>query len=212
MTILFALNPSDWNSKCINIIKKWLKTPNELLLTIFYDGDSLCSCLSLPFAPVYDLTYFLRSTNKQIFNVDDFHDEIKFGTLHENIEESLLKIIQDVYAPIIFKSTVLTDNIKLHLSSSMHKFLSELNGIHYKLSGMTVLYIPREGLDKPVKDAIRDNEFLQRLELIALNWINSIRTCLTDREQLVPKELMCLPDEYDFWIYRCKFKNDIYNF
>lgn len=202
MTILFDLRDEDWNDENLDVIRKWLMHVKELMLTIFYDGNKLTAHFSFPFVPIYDVTYFMREPN-HIFTVDGFHDEIMFGTLHEDVEGSLLRVLETVYAPMFFNMD-LSDNIKMKLFSELHSFLSYLTGIHYKISGLTVLYVPFEGHHLSPAEAARDRELLKRLEVVVNFWMNQIRLCLGDKKQLVPYDLVCHPDEFDFWAYRCK--------
>lgn len=46
----------------------------------------------------------------------------------------------------------------------MHTFLGNLTDLHYKMQGLTVLYIPQEGLNLSVEEVSRDMELVQRLE------------------------------------------------
>lgn len=209
MTTLFALDTNDWqNSNANELIKKWLLDTNELLLTIFYDDDTLCACLEFPLAPVYDITYFLRKPN-QIFTVDEFHDEIIFGTIHEDVDGSLLTILNNVYSPIFFGSINLAETVKSDLSSALNKFLTFLTELHYKMGGITILYIPTEALLYDIETAAKDFELVKRLEDVAQHWIKSIYKCLKDKTQLIPQTLLCPPDEFDFWTYRCKYLDSV---
>lgn len=203
-TTLFALNKQDWSADTDEVIRRWLMSTDELLLTIFYDGDILSACLDFPLSPVFDITYFMREPG-EIFEVETIPDRIMFGNIHEDIEGTLLTILDKVFSPIFFTSTNLSDNVKGQFCGAINNFLAYLTGLHYKMSGITVLYIPTEGLRLGVREAATDRDLVKRLEVIAVNWIASIRACLGDREQLVPFEQMCPPDHYDFYTYRCKF-------
>lgn len=203
MTVLYAIDQNDWNSTCTDVIKQWLLNVNELMLTIYYDDDILTASLSLPDNPVYDLTYFLRLPN-HIFTVDEFHDDVIFGTIHEDIDGTLLAILEKIYTPIFFKTENCCHGDVGTLCSEIHSFLTFLTELHYKMSGLTVLYMPREGMDVEAEEAACNPALLKRLETVATSWINSIENCLSDREQLVPNELLCPTDEYEFWTYRCK--------
>lgn len=205
MTNIFALDEADWTNECREMIKNWFLNTSELMLTIFYDGDCLTACLAFPLAPVFDLTYYLREPN-QIFTLDGFHDEVIFETLHEDVDGSILNVLHKVYAPIFFAATDLNSNVKGQLCSALNSYLAYLTALHHKMSGITVLYIPSEGLIVPIEQAAGDRDLVKRLETIAVHWIGSIRTCLGDKEQLVPYELMCPPDHFDFYTYRCKYK------
>lgn len=204
MTSLFALKETDWTTECIAVIRQWLLDTDHLMLTIFFDGDTLTACLAFPLAPIYDLTYFLRDPN-HIFTVDGFHDEITFGSLHEDIDGSMLSALNEMYAPIFFGSSELSRSVKGQFCEALNAFLAYLTGLHYKMSGITVLYIPTEALAIDVETAVTDTDMIKRLESLAGNWIGSIRQCQNDKEQLVPHELMCPPDHFDFFTYRCKY-------
>lgn len=208
MTTLFALNEADWNDSNVAVIKEWLLNVEHLLLTIFYDGDTLTACLSFPLAPAYDLSYFLRDPN-HVFTVERFHDDINFGTLHEDIEGSMLTILETVYAPHFFRSNNLGENVKGRFYSALHSFLAFLTGLHYKMGGITVLYIPSEAFGMDVEVAAHDRDLVKRLEAVAVYWMGQIRECLSDKELLVPYNLMCPPDEFDFWTYRREYNNII---
>lgn len=203
-TTLFALKEDDWSEETDATVRQWLMTPDELMLTVFYDGDILSACLAFPLAPVFDITYFMREPG-EIFEADTISDRIIFGNIHEDIEGTLLTTLDKVFSPIFFSSTSLSDNVKGQFSGAMNTFLAYLTGLHYKMSGITVLYIPAEGLRVTVREAATDRDLIKRLESIAVHWIGSIRGCLVDKEQLVPYEQMCPPDHYDFYTYRCKY-------
>jgi dynein heavy chain len=86
-------------------------------------------------------------------------------------------------------------------------FLSKFTDVHSKLFGLTILYIPREALEIPVDVASLDKELVKRLEAIVVYWTKQIRVGLQDQDQNTPDDLLCPIDEYDFWVYRCKFSN-----
>lgn len=203
MTILYAIDQNDWNSTCTDVIQQWLLNVNELMLTVFYDDDILTASLGFPTYPVYDLTYFLRLPN-HIFKVDEFHDHVTFGTIHEDIDGTLLAILEKMYSPIFFKTQNFCHGDVGTFCSEVHSFLAFLTELHYKMCGLTVLYIPREGMGEEAEKASCNHGLLKRLETVATSWITSIENCLSDREQLVPNELMCPTDEYEFWVYRCE--------
>jgi dynein heavy chain len=46
----------------------------------------------------------------------------------------------------------------------LHTFLGYLTDLHYKLQGLTVLYIPQEGLNLSAEEASKDKDLVRRLE------------------------------------------------
>jgi len=46
----------------------------------------------------------------------------------------------------------------------MHRFLASLTDTTWKMEGVTVLYIPKEGTDVPIEEAAKNKDLIQRLE------------------------------------------------
>lgn len=78
-----------------------------------------------------------------------------------------------------------------------------LTDLRYKLLGLTVMYIPRDGCDLTISEAVSDKELVKRLEQVVVGWTRQIKTSLGDQDQTTPRELLCPRDEYEFWVYRC---------
>ncbi|KAI4471763.1 dynein heavy chain [Holotrichia oblita] len=81
-------------------------------------------------------------------------------------------------------------------------FLAKLTDLHHKMLGLTVIYIPKEGLNLSVEFASKDKELVKRLEGIVVYWTRQIRVVLQDQDQNTPDDLLCPVDEYEFWVYR----------
>ncbi|XP_055375876.1 dynein axonemal heavy chain 2 [Condylostylus longicornis] len=209
ITILFALNEKDWDDDCYSIMKKWLIDVTECLLIIFYDGVTLKARLTFPLTPINDLIYFVRQP-MHIFSIEKFHDEISFGSMHEDIDGSLLKILNFIYAPLFYQYTEWNENVRAKFRSGLNKFLSLLIDWHYKISGMTVLFVPNTVQDWDIEKAALDRKLTKNLEDIAIMWGKQIRLCLEDKQQLVPKDLICPIDEYEFWLYRYEVLQGLY--
>lgn len=94
--------------------------------------------------------------------------------------------------------------VKADFSSSLHTFLCNLTDLRYKMLGLTVIYLPLEGNDLSVAEASADKELAKRLEGVVVHWTRQIRLALGDQDQSTPHQLLCITDEYDFWIYRCE--------
>ena len=149
--------------------------------------------------------YFIREPGL-IFTVENFHDEVQFGNIHENVEETLLVILNQVYAPMILKDERWDDTIRVNLFVSLHEFLAYLTDINSKIGSMVVLYVPNEGHDLTIDEAILNKPLIKRLESVVIYWVSQIRLCLNDMENQVQNELACPSDEYDFWVYKRKLK------
>nr|XP_015838947.1 PREDICTED: dynein heavy chain 2, axonemal [Tribolium castaneum] len=201
LTTLYDLRPDDWKEENYEVIKRFFLTPTEPILTIYFVNDDLICSLGPPVKSVMDLTYFLRQPF-EVFEVATFFDNINFGTMDDNIEGSILNIVENIYAPVFFKSNHWPESVKNDFSHNLHMFLSKFTDVHSRLFGLTVLYIPREALDIPVDVASLDKELVKRMEAIVVYWTKQIRVGLQDQDQNTPDDLLTPLDEYDFWVYR----------
>ncbi|XP_059612816.1 dynein axonemal heavy chain 2 [Phlebotomus argentipes] len=199
MTTLFDLHESDWTEDCVETIRKWFMDVTELVLLVFYDGNALSASLGFPATPALDFTYFLRLPG-QIFSLDGFHDEVQFGTMQE-VDGSMLTLMEIIFAPIFFDYESWSESVKSACLESVHGFLASVNHLHYKMAGLTVLYIPSEGMKLEPLEAVKNPRLLKRLEAVATHWMSQIRTALSDTDQM-NHDTICPSDEYDFWLYR----------
>ncbi|XP_025155769.1 dynein heavy chain 2, axonemal [Harpegnathos saltator] len=81
--------------------------------------------------------------------------------------------------------------------------------------GLTVIYVPLESRELTVEEGSADKELVKRLEGMVAHWDTQIKIALSDQEQAAPRELLCLDDEYGFWIYRydnlCGLNHQLHN-
>lgn len=113
ITTLSNLQKSDWNDDCFEIIKEYLMEPKNIILCIYFHENILMASLNVPDVDFYDMTYFLRQQPDMIYSIDNFYDEIMFGTIIGSIEGSLLKTLEIVYAPILQSTNLLPNSILL---------------------------------------------------------------------------------------------------
>ncbi|KZC12413.1 Dynein heavy chain 2, axonemal [Dufourea novaeangliae] len=96
--------------------------------------------------------------------------------------------------------------LKADFYTSLDTFLCKLTDLTYKMLGLTVIYVPREGSQlaeqESADESSIDKELVKRLEGVVVHWTTQIRIALMDQEQATPNELLCLQDEYEFWTYR----------
>lgn len=110
ITTLYELKPTSWNEECEEIIKEFFMDTSQPALSVYFENTTLRCRLGFPSCPIRDLTYFIRKPF-EVFEPETFHDNIMFGTVDDNIEGSLLKVIENVYAPIFFNITSLPESI-----------------------------------------------------------------------------------------------------
>ncbi|XP_046962283.1 dynein axonemal heavy chain 2 [Vanessa cardui] len=202
MTTLFDLRDQDWNEETKHTIEDWITEPRSLILCVYFKGDRLKASCDIPLSPVYDLTYFLRQPD-QVFKAETFHDEVVFGTFVDSVESNMIKILELMYAPYFFAIATWPDSVKSEFCSQLHTFLAKLTDMYYKMLGLTVLYVPREGQHLSFEKASSDRELVKRLEGVVVYWTHQIKSCIEDQASVASqKELLCPSDEYDFWVYR----------
>jgi dynein heavy chain, axonemal len=138
-----------------------------------------------------------------VFTVDRFHDEITFGTINENVDETIIMLFKCIYIPRIFEE--FRDNFKVrqNLFNDTHSFMSQLTDFNSKIGSMVILYVPNEGHDLAVEEAVLDKMLVKRLENVVSFWISQIQLCINDMKYMNPTSLPCPADEYDFWVYKC---------
>lgn len=110
MTTLSGVEDDDWCETTLNNITKFLLKPQQIILSIYHHENVLTSELNFPSTPVYELTYFVRIPG-EIFYVKTFHNQIIFGTINDNVETTILNIMNNILAPIFLKNTTWPDCI-----------------------------------------------------------------------------------------------------
>lgn len=202
---IFGLDDAnDWNENAEKNIKDWLMHVDDPMLFIYFDKVTLFATCNFPLVPVIDLTYFMREKINQIFSVENFHDEVIFATIHEDIEGSLLNDMECLYAPMLFNTLDWSENVKENIISGFQSFVTHLIELHYKLSGLFLLYIPKMEHMLTLLETTDESLMNKKLDSIVVNWTAKIRSCINDYDRSIKLESLCPIDEFDFWVYRCK--------
>lgn len=171
-------------------------------LFVYFEQGILKASYTCPTTVVSLLTYFIREEVGHIFSVDNFHEEIFFGTINENVEETILALLNTIYAPLILKDSRWDENVKNRLFNDLNNFLCQLTDINSKIGSMVILYVPLEGHNLTVEEAILNKDLIKRFENVLIHWISQIRMCLNDMENSTQFDLACPLDEHDFWVYK----------
>lgn len=124
MVTLYDLLESDWTDKAEEVIERWIMETDKNVLTVYFIGDNLTCNLDFPVAPISDVTFFIRKPFF-CFTPENFHDNVTFGNADDTIEGSLLKILQNVYAPIFFNINNWPDSVRGDFSTHLHNFLGK---------------------------------------------------------------------------------------
>ncbi|EDW04226.1 dynein-1-beta heavy chain, flagellar inner arm I1 complex [Drosophila grimshawi] len=202
MTLLYALTQQDWREEPLDMIRRWLLEVNEPLLSIWYEGNKLSACLGFPTDHVDDISYFLRGEPNEIFTVDGFHDEIHFGSIHSDVDASLMCLLERFYAPIFRNYSDWNPTVRSRFCASLDRLLAFMFAMNAKIGGISSLYVPFVLHQIGGKPIVCDRPLFKNLESIAVYWTTQIRTVLGDRTLMVPHELATVNDEFEFWEYR----------
>jgi dynein heavy chain len=204
MTTSYDLTEKDIDESFTENVRKWFLDVMEIQIFVYFDNGYLSAGASVPVNPISQLTYFIREELGHVFTVDGFHDEVTFGTINENIDETVLMLFQCVYIPRILNDTRWDEQIKQTLFNEMHSFMALLTDINSKIGSMVILYVPDEGHNLSVKEAVLNKPLIKRYENVLSYWISQIQLCMNDMKCLNQASLPCPSDEYDFWVYKCK--------
>ncbi|XP_012280984.2 dynein heavy chain 2, axonemal [Orussus abietinus] len=110
MTTLFNLKETDWNEECLSTMSEFLYQPEAIVICLYFDGDELVSELSFPMKPIHELTYFIKEPYEHL-TVENFHENIVFGSINDHVESSILNIVEHLLAPIFFRIYSWPDSI-----------------------------------------------------------------------------------------------------
>lgn len=110
ITTLYDLRETDWNESNEGAIRNYVLTPSETVLVLYFDEDDLKADFLFPKVPFVDLFYFIRKPG-YVFQVETFHENAAFGNVHENVEWSILNVVENVFAPIALSVADWPDSI-----------------------------------------------------------------------------------------------------
>ncbi|KAK0095174.1 hypothetical protein PV326_009041 [Microctonus aethiopoides] len=185
------------SEKHADIIREYFRNPSYTILTIFYDGMEYRAHLDFPSCVNRGLTYFLRSS-WQIYTVDNFMSTVLYGSLNSNVENSILKFMENIYAPIAISHKDWPKVTRDEVFSNLNEFLISLTDATYEPMGLTILYVPREGMQSYQNNS-ENNGIIERLERVARYWIKQIRGVLCGVNVPPKSAYMTIIDELQFW-------------
>jgi dynein heavy chain len=109
-TTLFDLHDDDWNLDVEIVVKAFFLNKSAEVLSIYFADVTLTASLGFPTVPVKDMTYFLKDS-ADVITPENFYEVITFGTTNDNIEGTMLSVLEHVYAPVFFNETSWPDSI-----------------------------------------------------------------------------------------------------
>ncbi|XP_063980868.1 uncharacterized protein LOC135164446 [Diachasmimorpha longicaudata] len=206
LTIISSHTEFIWPLETIERIQEYFCKPGNTILTIFVEATECKALLDFPLQADQGLTYFLRSP-WQVYTPENFMSTVIFGNLSGDIENSMLKFLEIMYSPIAVHSSTWPEVMRDEIFSNLNQFLMKLTDATYGPMGLTILYVPREGIpDNESKSLVWTEEnqegFLERLERVARYWIKQIRGALEGTDLPARSTYGTIMDEIEFWNYR----------
>lgn len=94
---------SDWTEEVVKLVEEYFRNPAIAVLVIFSESKILRVLHDFPEFTDGGLTYFLRSP-WQVYTPENFLSTVIFGSINGDPENSTLKFMENIYAPIAFRS------------------------------------------------------------------------------------------------------------
>lgn len=73
------------------------------------------------------LTYFIRQENTEITE-ENFHEVVQFGTVRRPYVDSLVRMLNAIYLPRLFRKASWPESIKNEFFSEIYHFMTSLTG------------------------------------------------------------------------------------
>ncbi|CAM9911153.1 unnamed protein product, partial [Discosporangium mesarthrocarpum] len=123
------------------------------------------------------------------------------GIISGQAVHSLLRVLQGVYSPRVFKQQVgWPESVKKDLTGHMHKFMASLVEMSNLEEGKTVLYIPAELADiSNASLAAKDKDLVQHLESTVIHWTRQIKDVVNNHDNALNAEILGPLEEIEFW-------------
>ncbi|XP_076676732.1 uncharacterized protein LOC143373392 isoform X2 [Andrena cerasifolii] len=217
LTIFPSCGNKHWNENCSGIIREYFENPSHEVLSIFHKENKLTATLNVPDCAPKGFVYFLRSP-WQIYTKENFFSTVLFGSITDSVPRSVLKFMENIYAPSVLRSDGYTSFIKNQVFSNLHEFIIHLSEEVYKPINLTTLYVPKESqldtfLEPPNRidcyllgenpktfvseETEEKRNLIGRLDKVAWSWIRQM-----DEATRVPtagKRIQNIQGEVDYW-------------
>lgn len=111
LTIFPSSGNKHWNENCSGIIREYFENPSHEVLSIFQKENKLTATLNVPDCAPKGFMYFLRSP-WQIYTKENFFSTVLFGSITNDVPRSVLKFMENIYAPSVLRTDGYTSCIR----------------------------------------------------------------------------------------------------
>ncbi|XP_053218034.1 dynein axonemal heavy chain 2 isoform X2 [Podarcis raffonei] len=206
---LSGLRDEMWTEDHKAAMDQFLKDPTQQMLVFYIDDFAGLKVEPvMPFQEQKQLTYFIRQENAEITE-ENFHEVVQFGTVRKPYIDSLIRNLNAVYLPQLFRKSTWPESIKNEFFSEIYHFMTSLTDTRSKMRGRTILYIPVESLTIKTEMALKDKALVQRLETSMIHWTRQIKEVLRAQEAVESRESSGPLEEIEFWRNRCTDLSEI---
>nr|XP_028557519.1 dynein heavy chain 2, axonemal isoform X1 [Podarcis muralis]XP_028557522.1 dynein heavy chain 2, axonemal isoform X1 [Podarcis muralis] len=206
---LSGLRDEMWTEDHKAAMDQFLKDPTQQMLVFYIDDFAGLKVEPvMPFQEQKQLTYFIRQENAEITE-ENFHEVVQFGTVRKPYIDSLIRNLNAVYLPQLFRKSTWPESIKNEFFSEIYHFMTSLTDTRSKMRGRTILYIPIESLTIKTEMALKDKALVQRLETSMIHWTRQIKEVLRAQEAVESRESSGPLEEIEFWRNRCTDLSEI---
>ena len=177
-----------WSPAHDQKIDEFLLKPEKKTLIFYMDDEhsdqtKLIVQNEIPSIPTELFNYFTKAHYSQAISSKElFHKQVQFGAFSGKHLTSLLRLTSGLYAPLFFGNDSWPDTIKSDFSAQLHRFLASLTDTRWRMEGVTVLYIPKEGASLDADVASKNKELVQRLDTTVIHWSRQLKDVLNSQD------------------------------
>ncbi|XP_039193883.1 dynein heavy chain 2, axonemal isoform X2 [Crotalus tigris] len=206
---LSGLTEEMWTDEHLAVMDQFLKDVSQTMLVFYVDDFAGLKVEPvMPHQEQKQLTYFIRQEKAEITE-ENFHEVVQFGSVRKPYIDSLMRMLNAVYLPRLFRKGSWPESIKNEFFSEIYHFMTSLTDTRYKVKGRTVLYIPIESRSISAEVALKDKALVQRLETSMIHWTRQIKDVLRAQEAVESRESSGPLEEIAFWKNRCTDLSEI---
>jgi dynein heavy chain len=191
----------------LNILKEFFTGEGRKRIFAYVQPHDSMLCLqtSVPTHKFEQVIYFITKSSVRDddpLTTESFCKKVQYGTLSGVPLQSLLRLMNGVYMPMMMQNSSWPDNVRKEFMGKLHKFMASLTDATYQMSGNTVLYVPREDISN-MEVAVKSKDLVQRLEILVVHWQRQIKDVINSQHTSSTAENSGPLEEVQFWQRRC---------
>lgn len=194
-----------WTSEHDATVSDFLSSSHTHRLLIYVDAEN-CLCIKSTFSPTKldELVYFIRDANAATPQITcaDFESRIRFGRIEGVTMDSLLRLMNSVYIPVLSGNNAWPESIQKQFTLHLNKFMAFLTDSTHQMKGFTVLYVPKEAV-VDVQAVAKNKDQLQRYESLLVHWTRQIKEVINNQRKSESADNSGPLEEIEFWKRRC---------